>query len=48
MFPEYLNLIKYSAMEDVYEGNLIQRDVHFNREGNRLIYEATSKLSLNE
>ena len=48
MFPEYLNLIQNSSVDDVYEGYFIQGDVHYNREGNRLIYEALLELSLNE
>jgi lysophospholipase L1-like esterase len=43
MFPRYFQLIKNSSVKSVYQSYFINEDVHFNREGNRLIYEAISQ-----
>lgn len=48
MFPRYFDMIKNSSIEDVYNRYFIQGDVHYNREGNRLIHEALLELNIFE
>ena len=42
MFPQYYQLVRNSTLEKIYRNYYIQGDVHFNREGNRLIYRSLS------
>jgi len=48
MFPRYFDLVKNSSIDDVYRDFFIHGDVHYNREGNRLIYKALLGLNLVE
>ena len=48
MFPRYFNIIKNTTIGDIYNTYFIQGDVHYNREGNRLIHEALLELNLIE
>ena len=48
LFPRYYDEIKNSSVEDVYRAYFIKGDLHYNREGNRLIYEALLELNLIE
>ena len=45
IFPKYYSLIQKTSVEDVYQKYFIQGDVHYNREGNRLIYESLLKFN---
>ena len=46
IFPKYYNLIKKSSVDEVYKNYFIKDDVHYNREGNRLIKEALLEINL--
>ena len=46
MFPRYFDLVKNSSVDDVYNRYFIQGDVHYNREGNKLIHEALIELNV--
>ena len=48
LFPRYFDMIKNSSVSNVYNGYFIQGDIHYNREGNRLIHEALLELNLVE
>ena len=48
MFPRYFDLVKNSSVDDVYNRYFIQGDIHYNREGNQLIYEALLELKKEE
>jgi hypothetical protein len=48
MFPRYFDLVKNSSIHDVYRDYFIHGDVHYNREGNRLIHEVLLELNLVE
>jgi hypothetical protein len=48
MFSTYYNLIENSSVDEVYQTYFIQGDVHYNREGNRLIKQALLELGLFE
>ena len=48
LVSRYFDMIKNSSVSNVYNGYFIQGDIHYNREGNRLIHEALLELNLVE